>query len=149
MEQIVEVPVEGLSEPQATCAARNIADGDDFLEADDLYCRHNHEDKDVTGEHAAEKDAHHDECPDSPGDERLLLLLVLRKHFRFRWLFHQCYYQLTTSLPSPALQAYLVVICPASFIARASIDLRLLLQRGQLVCVSIRRPCWTAVATVR
>lgn len=72
-----EVPVECLGEAQLAGTARNVGNGNDLLEGDDLNSSDNHDDVDVTGKHGSEEEGNHDNAPYCSCDERLLLLLVL------------------------------------------------------------------------
>ena len=73
-----EIPIQGLGKAERAGAGGDVGDGDDLLERDDLDGRHDDDDVDVAGEHAAEEDGDHDEGPDGAGDEGLFFLLVGR-----------------------------------------------------------------------
>lgn len=45
--------------------------------------RNDHDDVDVASEHGTEEKSDHDKSPDGPGDESLLLLLILGLSRRF------------------------------------------------------------------
>ena len=77
-----KVPIERSCEGQVLRSARYVGNGNDFLERDDLNGRHYPDHIDVTGEHGAKKSADHYESPYRPGDESLLLLVIIGLGFR-------------------------------------------------------------------
>jgi hypothetical protein len=81
-----EIPVQCLGEAQAPCATRDIGNCNDFFERNDLHSGDDDDDVDVAGEHASEKDTDHDEGPDHPRDEGLLLLLEVGQ-LLLLWLY--------------------------------------------------------------
>lgn len=72
-----EIPVEGLGEAEVLLLARNVGDGDNFLERNNLNGSHQDDDIDMTGEQGDKKAGDHHKCPYRPGNESLFLLLVL------------------------------------------------------------------------
>lgn len=72
------IPVQGLCEPQPASATRHVGYRDDFLEGYDLYCCDDGYDVNMPHAHGQEEAGHHDKRPYRPGNEGLLLLLVLR-----------------------------------------------------------------------
>lgn len=71
-----EVPVQGLGEAEVLLLARDVGDGNNFLERDDLDGSYKPDDVDVAGEHGDEKAGNHHEGPYRPGNEGLFLFLV-------------------------------------------------------------------------
>lgn len=72
-----EVPIQALRKSQASGAARDIGNGDNLLEGNDLNSSYDDNDVDVAGEHGPEEASNHDQRPDCAGNEGLLLLLIV------------------------------------------------------------------------
>ena len=72
-----KVPVQSLGEAQVAGLARNIGNGDDFLERDNLYSSDDEDDVYVAHEQRKEEAANHDERPQRTRNEVCLFLFVV------------------------------------------------------------------------
>lgn len=73
-----EVPVQTAREGEILGSARDIRNGNDLLEGDNLYRCDNANDVEMAGEQTNKESGDHDEGPYCSGDECLLFLLILR-----------------------------------------------------------------------
>jgi len=71
------IPVERLCKSQPPRATRDVCNGDNFLEGDDLYCRDQRNDVYVPHKHSTKEGAYHDQRPYGSRDEGCLFLFVL------------------------------------------------------------------------
>lgn len=81
-----EIPIQRFRKPNVLLFTRDIGDGDDLLERDDLDGCYNTNDVDVTGKHGNEKTRYHHERPYCPSNECLLLLFIFRQRRFLRFL---------------------------------------------------------------
>lgn len=72
-----KVPIQRLCEPQLLVSRWYACDSNHLFEGDDLHSRDHRNQVKMPGGHRAEKDPNHRQRPNGPGDESLLLLLVL------------------------------------------------------------------------
>lgn len=70
------VPIQALSKAQSARPRRDVRNGNDLLEGDNLNSGDDQDDVDVAHSHGEEERPDHDEGPYCAGDEGLLLLLV-------------------------------------------------------------------------
>lgn len=94
-----KVPIQRFGETQVLLLIRDIGDGDNFLEGDDLDSGNESDDIDVPREQRDEETGDHYEGPYRPGDEGLLLLLV----FGLRRLL---YINIALEMYSECVQSY-------------------------------------------
>lgn len=72
-----EIPIQRPGKRKILRSTRNVCDGDDLFEGNDLNSGNNYHHVYVPGEHRDKEEGDHNQCPYCPGNECLLFLLVI------------------------------------------------------------------------
>ena len=71
------VPVDALGRSNGPCSTRDVGDGNNFAERDDLNSSDDDDDINVSHEESGEETPNHDQGPDRSGNESGLLFLIV------------------------------------------------------------------------
>lgn len=138
------IPIQALCRLERASTTRNVCDGNNFLEGNNLYRRNDCDDVNVSHEQRQEENANHDQCPERSGPEVGLFLFIFSLFlFGSRWFLFKSRENLVSKCPVKSD----IIIDRYSIGAKGG--------RGESVCVSLSastaKPCcfFCVITTVR